>query len=420
MGYMRNASLFVSAIIVLLVGCIDPVSEGDVYNNPFDPAHPDSPFTQQILPEEGTEDLSSSSDSATTTVAWTPVQDALGYQLEWDTEESFASSSTAEVDGPEAIIEVQTEITVFWRVRFLAEAVLPGESSVSSDWSPWHGPWSFGVDRSDTESTTPNTYTVTYSANGADSGSAPSDQTKTESIDLTLASNSGNLQRTGFTFAGWNTTSDGTGTSYTEGASYATDADLTLYAQWVDTESDLGGVADAFVRADSPSSNYGSADYIKVGNHDASAYEYRTLIQLDLSNRPANALQAHVRLYYLGNPKHGNPSAYPDNNYATEVAAYRISEPWEASSVTWATRPSIDSTSPIKAATVFPSSTDGSYVEIDITDWYNGWQSGVVSNHGIEIRGSDTFQDVWYQSSFVSTESTEYQDYKPRLIVTEN
>ncbi len=80
--------------------------------------------------------------------------------------------------------------------------------------------------------TTLSTYTVTYDGNGATTGSAPAAQTKTQGIDLTLATNSGNLAKTGFTFAGWNTAIDGTGTTYTVGATYSTDAALVLYAKW--------------------------------------------------------------------------------------------------------------------------------------------------------------------------------------------
>ena len=76
------------------------------------------------------------------------------------------------------------------------------------------------------------TYTVTYDANGATSGTPPEPQTKTKGVDLILATNSGNLQKTGYTFAGWNTQADGNGTDYAEGATYTTDADVTLYAKW--------------------------------------------------------------------------------------------------------------------------------------------------------------------------------------------
>ena len=38
--------------------------------------------------------------------------------------------------------------------------------------------------------------------------------------------------RTGYTFAGWNTAANGTGTAYADGATYTFTADITLYAQW--------------------------------------------------------------------------------------------------------------------------------------------------------------------------------------------
>lgn len=84
----------------------------------------------------------------------------------------------------------------------------------------------------DTEGESSLQFIVSYDGNGATSGTAPSDQTKTEGTDLTLAANSGGLARNGFSFAGWNTATDGTGTSYAESATYAADTDLTLYAQW--------------------------------------------------------------------------------------------------------------------------------------------------------------------------------------------
>jgi len=76
------------------------------------------------------------------------------------------------------------------------------------------------------------TYTITYNPNGATSGTAPASQTKTNGISLTLASNSGNLARTGYTFAGWNTAAAGSGTSYAAGANYTANVSVTLYAKW--------------------------------------------------------------------------------------------------------------------------------------------------------------------------------------------
>ncbi|MFU8892127.1 MAG: InlB B-repeat-containing protein [Luteolibacter sp.] len=77
-----------------------------------------------------------------------------------------------------------------------------------------------------------NTYTVSYDGNEATSGTAPSNQTKTYDVNLTLASNSGGLARAGYTFAGWNTAADGGGTSYGEAATYTANADVALFAKW--------------------------------------------------------------------------------------------------------------------------------------------------------------------------------------------
>jgi len=76
------------------------------------------------------------------------------------------------------------------------------------------------------------TYTVSYNANSATSGTAPTSQTKTNGVALTLRSNTGNLVRTGYTFAGWNTLANGSGTTYAVSASYTINANVTLYAKW--------------------------------------------------------------------------------------------------------------------------------------------------------------------------------------------
>jgi uncharacterized repeat protein (TIGR02543 family) len=78
-----------------------------------------------------------------------------------------------------------------------------------------------------------NTYTVSYNGNSSTSGTAPGNQTKTYGVDLTLATNSGNLAKTGYTFSGWNTLSTGTGTHYDVGGTYTTDAAVILYAEWM-------------------------------------------------------------------------------------------------------------------------------------------------------------------------------------------
>jgi uncharacterized repeat protein (TIGR02543 family) len=76
------------------------------------------------------------------------------------------------------------------------------------------------------------TFAVTFSGNGSTGGSAPGSQTKTHGVALTLAANTGSLVKSGYTFAGWNTQADGSGTAYAASASYTADAILALFAQW--------------------------------------------------------------------------------------------------------------------------------------------------------------------------------------------
>jgi hypothetical protein len=73
------------------------------------------------------------------------------------------------------------------------------------------------------------TYSVTYNANGG-SGTT-SAQTKTYGVNLTLRNN-GFTAPTGKNFKTWNTNSSGTGTSYAAGATYTSNAALSLYAIW--------------------------------------------------------------------------------------------------------------------------------------------------------------------------------------------
>ena len=74
------------------------------------------------------------------------------------------------------------------------------------------------------------TFTVTFNANGG-SGTVPSAQTVSSGKGITLPGDNG-LSKSGSTFGGWNTLSDGTGTNYNAGASYTVTGNATLYAKW--------------------------------------------------------------------------------------------------------------------------------------------------------------------------------------------
>ncbi len=110
------------------------------------------------------------------------------------------------------------------------------------------------------EQNAPNTYSVTYDANGGTN--APEAQTKThgtaltlssaiptradtegESFTVTLDANGGNVdtaslnaaQTVKYTFKNWNTEADGSGASYNAGGKYSSNESVILYAQWTES-----------------------------------------------------------------------------------------------------------------------------------------------------------------------------------------
>ena len=74
--------------------------------------------------------------------------------------------------------------------------------------------------------------TITFNANDG-SGTVPSAISTYVGVANTIPSNS--LTRTGYTFNGWNTASDGSGTAYATGSTITPTGDVTLYAQWQTT-----------------------------------------------------------------------------------------------------------------------------------------------------------------------------------------
>jgi uncharacterized repeat protein (TIGR02543 family) len=82
--------------------------------------------------------------------------------------------------------------------------------------------------------TASSTYSVTYAGNGNTGGVAPSDSGKyAVGATVTVLGNTGNLINIGYIFAGWNTVANGSGTSYSAGATFSMgSANVTLYAQW--------------------------------------------------------------------------------------------------------------------------------------------------------------------------------------------
>lgn len=109
--------------------------------------------------------------------------------------------------------------------------------------------------------------TVTYNANGASGGNVPTDNTPYNIGDtVTVLGNAGSLTRDGYTFDGWNTKADGSGTTYAANAAFTITEDTTLYAQWMKDYAYLDAVWNATTKqVDYPEKSIG-ADKVTVVN----------------------------------------------------------------------------------------------------------------------------------------------------------
>ena len=129
--------------------------------------------------------------------------------------------------------------------------VLPLPSKTGYTFTGWNNPSnsSVGVDGSNyspsasitlTAQWSANTYTITYNGNGSDGGSVPSAGSFTFGNSYSIATK-GTMSKFGYTFAGWTTAANGSGTLYANAtdsiasstASYTSASNLNLYAKWI-------------------------------------------------------------------------------------------------------------------------------------------------------------------------------------------
>ena len=101
--------------------------------------------------------------------------------------------------------------------------------------------------------------TITYNGNGNTAGIAPPSQSFVSGgAGVVIRDNIDVLVKTGFTFGGWNTTADATGTSYAAGAIYTEPVSRTLYAKWIQNKVETATATFAYSIAFAPNLGVGS------------------------------------------------------------------------------------------------------------------------------------------------------------------
>lgn len=168
----------------------------------------------------------------------------------------------------------------------------------------------------------------------------------------------------------------------------------------------LNAVADTTLDQAQPNTNFWSAtggDALRVG-YDTGGIK-RGLLRFNLSSIPAGSTitSANLRLYY------GYWFDY--SGYYRTVTAYRVTEPWLEELVTWNNRPgSAESYGHVNL--IAGTQGDFHYYDWDVTGLVQAWVNGSYPNHGILLRGNESFG----LRGFFSWESGDA--YTPQLVVS--
>ena len=171
----------------------------------------------------------------------------------------------------------------------------------------------------------PNNYTVTYYGNGSTSGSTSS-QSFTYDSAQSLRANG--YTKTGYTFTGWNTKEDGSGTSYSAGQSVKNltsdnNGTVKLYAQWTKNnyKVDIN-----FYKPDGATQNGGTFDlYNGSGN----------LIASGLNNEPSNPYVLYQDKWILKNIKGSVGTHITDISLGTNSGYGALTKSKDSNGTTW-------------------------------------------------------------------------------------
>ena len=263
-------------------------------------------------------------------------------------------------------------------------------------------------------STDPEYSTITFASNG---GSGTMDlQFVQNGVDIALTANSFTLE--GYSFDGWNTSQDGSGTSYSDGDTINISSDITLYAQWK--------ILFTFVSAE-----------IEAPNSVLKGQEFTVTYKYIFSTSPSSAEDRHNGAGQIGIESSdyaewvGNPTAlWNENVYfwirtykATETGSFKFTAYFEnveraTKTITAKEHYTITFDSNGEGATISQTSADigkdGKLTSLPTLEWkghvFDGWYS--LSTGGEEITTStvftadDTIYAHWHDDGIVNVNIT--------------
>lgn len=209
------------------------------------------------------------------------------------------------------------------------------------------------------------TWAVVYDSNNHTAGVVPVDSNRYEETwSVAVLGNTGNLERFGYTFAGWNTQMDGSGSGYVAGGQFLMGtSDIILYAQW--------NANPTYTLTYDGNGNTGGSVPI-----DSNHYEDQALVTV-LSN--SNNLERDGYSFTgWSTQADGNGTSYVQGNQFTMSANdLTLYAKWEAN--------------PTYSAVYYGNGNDGGSVPIDSTEYEQGVAVTVLSNSGNLTRSGHTF-----------------------------
>jgi hypothetical protein len=165
--------------------------------------------------------------------------------------------------------------------------------------------------------------------------------------------------------------------------------------------------ADTMVAQGYPDENLGELDYMGAGNDtyfEPDGLILRSLIYCDLSGLPdrQQITAAALQLYHV--------TDYAAVGTGMTIRAHRGLEAWSETTVTWNNQPQVGEF----YGSAFVVYEDSQVHDFDITDLAQAWYAGDHPNHGIVLRGTETFNAGW--RGFGTREDPEPK-YRPALVV---
>ncbi|MBQ9208728.1 MAG: InlB B-repeat-containing protein [Oscillospiraceae bacterium] len=227
-------------------------------------------------------------------------------------------------------------------------------------------------------------FTVTYDANGGD-GTAPADDTEYAGNDTVTVKSEGSLTKDGYSFDGWNTEADGSGTAYAANGTFTITADTTLYAQWAANQHTItfdtdGGSAVAAITQDYGTAVTAPADPTKTG------YTFAGWDKEIPETMPAESMtitaQWTVNRYTMTFDDNGSHSEYV-LDYGTNLTDYIPDIQWEGHTfMGW--NPEVPETVPAEDMT-FTAVWDTNVYTITFDSNGGSYVAPIVQDYGTKV-----------------------------------